>query len=129
MEKISRRSLLKGVGATAATVVAGGCERLAREAADESPAYTFLTADESAFIEPAVARLIPSDETGPGALEAGVPIFIDRQLAGRLTIQIVEPAAVQTRNLSWFMPTMPAGSDTIVRAIGMKRQTKTIPEP
>src|SRR5687768_18280792 len=82
MEKISRRSLIKGAGAAAATVVAGGCERWARQAADEPSAYTFLTADEAAFIEPAVARLIPSDETGPGALEAGVPTFIDRQLAG-----------------------------------------------
>jgi gluconate 2-dehydrogenase gamma chain len=29
-----------------------------------------------------VARLIPSDPAGPGALEAGVPFFLDRQLAG-----------------------------------------------
>ena len=79
MEKISRRSLLMGAGATAATLVVGGC---ARQGEDEAPAYTFLTPDEAAFVEPAVARLIPSDETGPGALEAGVPIFIDRQLAG-----------------------------------------------
>ena len=79
MEKISRRSLLMGAGATAATLVVGSCERQRR---DESLAYTFLNADDAAFIEPAVARLIPSDEIGPGALEAGVPIFIDRQLAG-----------------------------------------------
>lgn len=79
MEKISRRSLLMGAGATAATLVGGGC---ARKGEDETPAYMFLTSDEAAFIEPAVARLIPSDETGPGALEAGVPTFIDRQLAG-----------------------------------------------
>jgi gluconate 2-dehydrogenase gamma chain len=79
MEKISRRSLLKGAGAAAATFVVGGCER---QASDDRLTYTFLNADEAAFIEPAVARLIPSDETGPGALEAGVPTFIDRQLAG-----------------------------------------------
>ena len=79
MEKISRRSLLMGAGATAATFVVGGC---VRQVEDETPAYTFLTSDDAAFIEPAVARLIPSDETGPGALEAGVPTFIDRQLAG-----------------------------------------------
>jgi gluconate 2-dehydrogenase gamma chain len=79
MEKISRRSLLTGAGAAAATFVVGGC---ARQAEDDTPAYTFLTPAEAAFIEPAVARLIPSDETGPGALEAGVPTFIDRQLSG-----------------------------------------------
>lgn len=81
MDKLSRRSLIKGAGAAAATVVVSGCGWPARRTG-EPPAYAFLTADEAAFIEPAVARLIPSDETGPGALEAGVPTFIDRQLAG-----------------------------------------------
>src|SRR3954453_22518586 len=45
--------------------------------------YTFFSSDEASFVEAAVARLIPSDDLGPGAKEAGVPIFIDRQLAGR----------------------------------------------
>ena len=44
--------------------------------------YQFFRPEEAAFIEAAVARLIPSDETGPGAHEAGVAFFIDRQLAG-----------------------------------------------
>ena len=44
--------------------------------------YQFFHPEEAAFIEAAVARLIPSDETGPGAGEAGVVLFIDRQLAG-----------------------------------------------
>jgi gluconate 2-dehydrogenase gamma chain len=42
----------------------------------------FLTAQERAFIDAAVARLIPADDLGPGAKEAGVTNFIDRQLAG-----------------------------------------------
>jgi gluconate 2-dehydrogenase gamma chain len=45
-------------------------------------AYGWLTATEIAFIEAAVARLIPADELGPGAREAGVSYFIDQQLAG-----------------------------------------------
>jgi gluconate 2-dehydrogenase gamma chain len=45
-------------------------------------AYAFFTPAEAAFIEAAVGRLIPADDLGPGALEAGVPTFIDRQLAG-----------------------------------------------
>jgi gluconate 2-dehydrogenase gamma chain len=49
---------------------------------DDRPGYIFLTPAEAAFIEAAVARLIPSDATGPGAIEAAVPRFIDRQLAG-----------------------------------------------
>jgi len=49
--------------------------------AQTSSGYTFFNSAESAFIEAAVARLIPKDELGPGALEAGAAIFIDRQLA------------------------------------------------
>lgn len=71
----SRRRLFRAAGAAAVIPLVP-----ARAA---SPArYEFLTADEAAFIEAAVARLIPKDELGPGALEAGVPHFIDRQLAG-----------------------------------------------
>ena len=29
-----------------------------------------------------MARLIPNDQVGPGAVEANVPFFLDRQLAG-----------------------------------------------
>src|SRR5437660_651170 len=39
-------------------------------------------ADEMAFVDAAVARIIPNDDLGPGAKEAGVGLFIDRQLAG-----------------------------------------------
>jgi gluconate 2-dehydrogenase gamma chain len=56
-------------------------------AADSPPetsgtGYIFFKDSEAAFIEAAVARLIPSDSVGPGAVEAGVPFFLDRQLAG-----------------------------------------------
>ncbi|MCJ7924499.1 MAG: gluconate 2-dehydrogenase subunit 3 family protein [Pantoea vagans] len=49
-----------------------------QQARDYQPAW--FTAEEFAFITAAVARLIPSDERGSGALEAGVPEFIDRQM-------------------------------------------------
>lgn len=44
--------------------------------------FRYFTPAERAFIEAAVSRLIPNDDVGPGAVEAGVPFFIDRQLAG-----------------------------------------------
>ena len=44
--------------------------------------YTFFTPAEVIFIEAAVGRLIPQDPVGPGAVEAEVPFFLDRQLAG-----------------------------------------------
>ena len=81
MEKISRRSFLLGAGAAAAAAVTPACDRSTRTGTQRQP-YAFFNADEAAFIEPAVARLIPADELGPGALEADVPVFIDRQLAG-----------------------------------------------
>lgn len=82
MDRLSRRSLLKGVGAATVTVVTGACERGGDGPAEGRPPYVFFTADEAAFVEAAVARLIPADDTGPGALEAAVPTYIDRQLAG-----------------------------------------------
>ena len=41
---------------------------------------TYFTAEEYKFLQAAVARLIPNDDLGPGALEAGVPEFMDRQM-------------------------------------------------
>src|SRR5882672_4343120 len=42
----------------------------------------FFTAAEATIIQAACERIFPSDENGPGATEAGVVIYIDRQLAG-----------------------------------------------
>lgn len=42
--------------------------------------YGFFDADDAAFIEAAVERLIPADEDGPGAFHVGVSYYIDRQL-------------------------------------------------
>ncbi|MCO7609467.1 gluconate 2-dehydrogenase subunit 3 family protein [Pseudomonas chlororaphis] len=41
---------------------------------------SYFNAEEWAFIKAAVERLIPADDMGPGALEAGVPEYIDRQM-------------------------------------------------
>lgn len=42
----------------------------------------FFTAAEALIVAAAASRIFPSDDSGPGAKEAGVAIFIDRQLAG-----------------------------------------------
>ena len=49
--------------------------------ADDARAWEYLTQPEIRFLDAAAARLIPADELGPGAKEAGVTCFIDRQLA------------------------------------------------
>lgn len=41
----------------------------------------FFTGEQAKTIQAAAARIIPTDESGPGATEAGVVIYIDRQLA------------------------------------------------
>lgn len=86
MKSASRRQFLKSAGAAA--LVAGAELPAAAAAAAKAakpaakPAYLFFNAPEARFIEAAVARLIPSDETGPGAIEAGVPNYLDQQLGG-----------------------------------------------
>src|SRR5260370_29758932 len=44
--------------------------------------FKFFTNEERVFVEAAIEPLIPSDPVGPGALESGVAIFLDRQLFG-----------------------------------------------
>ncbi len=53
---------------------------MAEDTATQGHAYFFLTQPEVRFLDAAVARLIPADALGPGAKEAGVTCFIDRQL-------------------------------------------------
>jgi gluconate 2-dehydrogenase gamma chain len=42
----------------------------------------FFTEEQALLVAAAAARIFPSDDAGPGAREAGVVIYIDRQLAG-----------------------------------------------
>src|SRR5947209_20141999 len=81
----SRRRLLQAAAGAAVTQPAAGGPAHGADspkAARAPQAYVFFNPAEAAFIEAAVARLIPSDDTGPGAIEAGVPEYIDKQLAG-----------------------------------------------
>ena len=49
--------------------------------ANEAQPYSYLTQPEIRFLDAAVERLIPADDLGPGAKEAGVSFYIDQQLA------------------------------------------------
>ena len=42
----------------------------------------FFTAAEARVVSAASERIFPADDSGPGAAEAGVVVYIDRQLAG-----------------------------------------------
>lgn len=54
----------------------------APDAAPGGDGFRFLQEAEARFLTAAVDRLIPPDDTGPSASQAGVVIFLDRQLAG-----------------------------------------------
>ena len=97
MTDLTRRFMLKATGAIGASMLsaASGAAAPMAQGLDASPSgaapgapnaapttYVFLNREEAAFIESAVARLIPADTKWPGALEAGVPNYIDKQLAG-----------------------------------------------
>jgi gluconate 2-dehydrogenase gamma chain len=94
----SRRDLLKRagmLGAAAAAVQVGGLASAgaaeparkvaqARAAMSARESLETLTAAESDMLEAIVARLIPTDENGPGAAEARAAHYIDRALTGPL---------------------------------------------
>jgi gluconate 2-dehydrogenase gamma chain len=89
MPSSSRRKVLKFAALAPTLAVAPiGWLRDAIPAAEAyspdyaSPPEAFFTAAERDFVDIAVSRIIPADDLGPGAREAGVTAFIDHQLAG-----------------------------------------------
>jgi len=95
-EGVRRRDVLKGLGVTGAaiaTTAAPPAEAQAQAAPHDHtlPAernreaidiFRYFTPPEAAVIVALVDTLIPKDDIGPGGVEVGVPIFIDRELAG-----------------------------------------------
>src|SRR3954467_2847345 len=88
--QLSRRNLFKHAGIAGAAAAMSGASAV-EPATAQTPAATprrealeTLTAAEGETLEAIVARLIPSDENGPGASEARAAHYIDRALAGPL---------------------------------------------
>lgn len=99
---ISRRDLLRGVGAIGAAAAAPvGAASASNDHAGHAPAVPgdgqgrsgavverdvpeSLTATESDTLEAMCARIIPTDALGPGAREARASRYIDRALGGAL---------------------------------------------
>jgi gluconate 2-dehydrogenase gamma chain len=93
MDKVTRRSFVTTVGvatlmpATAllsptAPAAAPASTKNSNIAPPAETAFLFFNSHELLFIEAACERLIPADESGPGALGAGVPNYLDEQLGG-----------------------------------------------
>jgi gluconate 2-dehydrogenase gamma chain len=103
-EGMRRRDVLKGIGITGAAVGIATtaappvlAEEQAQTPAQDTPhahphpperhadaadIFRYFTPPEAATITALVDTLIPKDDVGPGGVEAGVPIFIDHELAG-----------------------------------------------
>jgi gluconate 2-dehydrogenase gamma chain len=75
------------VALTAGLPVAARAPARAQGLAVVGNTYTALTAAEAETLRAIVARILPSDENGPGALEARADRFIDRALTGALKNQ------------------------------------------
>src|SRR4029077_14347706 len=90
MPKVTRRSFVTTIGAASvvpatammSTPASAEAAKATHDATPSQPTYLFFNADEVLFIEAACERLIPADDSGPGALGAGVPNYLDKQLGG-----------------------------------------------
>lgn len=71
----------KALGGIVLSSLLGKLIPLAAQDAVKVP-LRFFTASQAKVIQAACECIFPSDESGPGATEAGVVIYIDRQLAG-----------------------------------------------
>jgi gluconate 2-dehydrogenase gamma chain len=80
----SRRDFLRKMLALVPTFSIAACAPLSALRTFPPQAYSprYFTWAEWAFLHAACARLIPDDENGPGAVELGVPEFIDREMDG-----------------------------------------------
>ncbi len=70
------------IGGTLLYVAARESLRLKVERGKVRVPLRFLTAEEARVISAACERIFPGDASSPGATDAGVVIYIDRQLAG-----------------------------------------------
>jgi gluconate 2-dehydrogenase gamma chain len=82
--RLSRREMLRRSAALGA-VAAVPAKVLAQ--AERAAPYVNLTVGEAATLEAIVARLIPADRNGRGALEAGAARYIDGALGNALAAQ------------------------------------------
>ena len=90
---MTRRELLRSAGVSAAvgastlgTVTSyAKTTQQSENVTETTEEYEQLTAEESRLLEAIADHLIPSDDTGPGALDANAVRYIDRALGGALS--------------------------------------------
>ena len=125
---VSRRALLKRLGcAGAAALALPQFDRVLafqRQTVAAAPAGA-LSANEAATLSAMCARIIPTDESGPGAAEARASVYIDRALGGWLApsrdtytagLAALDDAA-RTERGKRFVDLSSADQDHVLRAI------------
>jgi gluconate 2-dehydrogenase gamma chain len=124
--RLSRREMLRRSAALGA--VAAVPAKVLAQAASAAP-YAHLTAAEAATLEAIVARLIPRDANGPGALEAGAARYIDGTLRDALAAQRAAYSAglaaleayAQSRAGAAFATLSPERQDELIRDLEQNR--------
>src|SRR5262245_19588036 len=127
MQRISRREMLVRmgtmIGSTAIPPVSTPIRARAQAAAGE--AFISFNASEAETVRAIIARLIPADDSGPGALEARADRYIDRGLAGALKssraayttgLAAVNTAALSSKGVA-FSKLSPADQDAVLTGI------------
>lgn len=127
MQGISRREMLHRMGSVlcASAVLPLSAPIRARAQAAAAESFISLTASEAETVRAIIARLIPADENGPGALEARADRYIDRGLAGALKSSRATYtsglAAVNTQSQSMkgaaFTRLSPADQDAVLTSV------------
>ena len=126
---VSRRELLKRLGmAGAVTLSLPGFDRVLafqRDVAKVADPAGVLTTAEAATLAAMCARIIPTDENGPGAAEARAAVYIDRSLGGWLApsrdayaagLADVD-AAARARGGKRFVELAPAEQDAVLATL------------
>jgi len=126
---LTRREMLQQLGAligvAAGFPIAGRAQARSLALPAVGEALLSLSSGEAETLRAVVARIIPADENGPGALEARADRFIDRGLAGALKNQreaystglaAIESQAQSTKGIS-FAKLSSSDQDAILTSI------------
>lgn len=125
---VSRRELIKRLGMAGAAVLAlPEFDRVLAFQREVLKAGTagVLSASEASTLAAVCARIIPTDETGPGAAEARAAEYIDRALGGWLApsrdtyvagLAAIDDAA-RARGGQRFVDLLPAAQDAVLTTL------------
>jgi gluconate 2-dehydrogenase gamma chain len=134
-EHLSRREMLKRlgivVGVAAGMPIPARAQARTQGLSAAGNALVSLTPAEAETLRAIIARIIPADENGPGALEARADRFIDRALGGALKNQrstyatglAAVEAYAQSSKAAPFAKLSPADQDAVLTDLQANRAT------